>query len=324
MDVARGRRGPPVTEKFAAELAARRRRVLGPTYHAFYREPVHLVRGEGVWLFDAGGNRFLDGYNNVASVGHCHPHVVAALARQASLLNTHTRYLSDLIVEYAERLLATCPPALGHALFTCTGSEANDLAIRIACHATGGAGVIVTRTTYHGATVATAAISPSAGGTSVVTRENRVIPAPDTYRRGGMDALEFASNLRAVIDEMFRAGVKPAALMVDTAFSSDGIFFPSEAVLREAAAVIRAAGGLFIANEVQAGFGRLGTGMWGFQRAGLEPDMLRSENRWVTGIRSAARSSSRNWWQSSPPKPGISILSAATPCRPRSAWRFSM
>jgi 4-aminobutyrate aminotransferase-like enzyme len=261
-------------ENSALDLAVRRRRALGPTYHAFYREPVHLVRGEGVWLFDADGNRFLDGYNNVASVGHCHPHVVAALARQAALLNTHTRYLSDLIVEYAERLLATCPPALRHILFTCTGSEANDLAIRIARHATGGAGLIVTRTAYHGATVATAAISPSAGGPCVVTPENRVIPAPDTYRNGGLDALQFASNLRAAIDEMSRKGVKPAALMFDTAFSSDGIFFPSEAVLRDAAAVIRAAGGLFIADEVQAGFGRLGTGMWGFQRAGLEPDMV--------------------------------------------------
>ena len=258
----------------AVDLAVRRRRALGPTYHAFYREPVHLVRGEGVWLFDADGNRFLDGYNNVASVGHCHPHVVAALARQASLLNTHTRYLSELIVEYAERLLATCPPALGHALFTCTGSEANDLAVRIACHATGGVGVIVTRTAYHGATLATAAISPSAGGSSVVTRGNRVIPAPDTYRRGGADAREFAGNLRAAIDEMSREGIKPAALMFDTAFSSDGIFFPPAAVLRDAAAVIRAAGGLFIADEVQAGFGRLGSAMWGFQRAGLEPDIV--------------------------------------------------
>lgn len=261
-------------ENMAVNLASRRRRALGPTYHAFYREPVHLVRGEGVWLFDAQGDRFLDGYNNVASVGHCHPHVVAALARQASLLNTHTRYLSDLIVDYAERLLASCPTALGHALFTCTGSEANDLAIRIARHATAGAGVIVTRMAYHGATVATAAISPSAGGASVVTWENRLIPAPDTYRRGGVDAREFVSNLRAALDQMSRDGIKPAALILDTAFSSDGIFFPPAAVLREAAAVIRAAGGLFIADEVQAGFGRLGTGMWGFHRAGLEPDIV--------------------------------------------------
>jgi 4-aminobutyrate aminotransferase-like enzyme len=263
-----------VTENSAVDLAVRRRRALGPTYHAFYREPVHLVRGEGVWLFDAQGSRFLDGYNNVASVGHCHPHVVAALARQASLLNTHTRYLSDLIVEYAERLLATCPPALGHALFTCTGSEANDLAIRIARHATAGTGIIVTRTAYHGATVATAAISPSAGGAAALTRENRLIAAPDTYRRGGADALEFVDNLRTALNEMSRDGIKPAALMLDTAFSSDGIFFPPAAVLREAAAVIRAAGGLFIADEVQAGFGRLGSGMWGFQRAGLEPDIV--------------------------------------------------
>jgi 4-aminobutyrate aminotransferase-like enzyme len=261
-------------DRLASDLAARRRRVLGPTYHAFYREPVHLVRGEGVWLFDAEGNRYLDGYNNVASVGHCHPHVVAALARQASILNTHTRYLSQLVVDYAERILATCPPALHHVLFTCTGSEANDLAMRIAQHATGGAGVIVTRTAYHGATVATAAISPSAGGAASVGRQHRVISAPDTYRRDGVDSTQFVQNLRAALDDMAEVGIKPAALMVDTAFTSDGVFFPAAAVLREAASIIRAAGGVFIADEVQAGFGRLGCGMWGFQRAGLEPDIV--------------------------------------------------
>ena len=258
----------------AAQLMERRRRVLGPTYHAFYRSPVHLVRGEGAWLFDADGNRFLDGYNNVASVGHCHPHVVEALARQAAVLNTHTRYLSELIVEYAERLLATCPPNLGHTLFTCTGSEANDLAIRIAQHATGGSSVIVTKNAYHGATVATAAISPSAGGASVVGTLNRSIEAPDTYRRGGIDARDFVGNLRAAIEDLGGRGLKPAALIIDTAFSSDGIFFPTAEILREAAAMIRSAGGLFIADEVQAGFGRLGHSLWGFDRAGLEPDIV--------------------------------------------------
>ena len=261
-------------DKFTSDLAARRRRVLGPTYHAFYREPVHLVRGDGVWLFDADGNPYLDVYNNVASVGHCHPKVVAALARQASILNTHTRYLSHLVVDYAERILTTCPPTLHHVLFTCTGSEANDLAMRIARHATRGTGVIVTRTAYHGATVATAAISPSAGGVASLSRDHRVISAPDTHRRGGVDSTQFVQNLRAAVDDMALWGIKPAALIFDTAFTSDGIFFPPVAVLKEAARMIRAAGGLFIADEVQAGFGRLGCGMWGFQRAGLEPDLV--------------------------------------------------
>ncbi|RUZ64003.1 aminotransferase class III-fold pyridoxal phosphate-dependent enzyme, partial [Mesorhizobium sp. M7A.F.Ca.US.007.01.1.1] len=113
-------------------LLERRARLLGPTYRAFYRNPIHLVRGSGVWLYDAQGRKFLDAYNNVASVGHCHPRVVEALSRQAATLNTHTRYLSEIILDYAEKLLGTVPVHLGHAMFTCTGSEANDLAIRIA------------------------------------------------------------------------------------------------------------------------------------------------------------------------------------------------
>lgn len=257
-----------------AELVARRQRALGPAYRSFYQNPLHLVRGEGVWLFDPQGNAYLDAYNNVASVGHCHPHVVEALSRQAAVLNTHTRYLHPLIVDYAERLLALCPVGSGHAMFTCTGSEANDLAIRIARHATGGRSIIATRTAYHGATVATAAISPSAGGPSAVGAENRVIDAPDTYLDSGSGAEHFAANLQAAIDDLARNGLKPAALIFDTAFSSDGIFYPRARVLREACATIRKAGGLLIADEVQAGFGRLGSRMWGFERAQLEPDIV--------------------------------------------------
>src|SRR6476469_4132865 len=116
-------------------LQARRRRYLSPTYQTFYEEPVHLVRGEGVWLYDPECNAYLDAYNNVVSVGHCHPHVVRALADQAAILNTHTRYLHDLVVDYAERLLATVPSSIARAIFTCTGSEANDVALRVAEYA---------------------------------------------------------------------------------------------------------------------------------------------------------------------------------------------
>src|SRR5580693_3491034 len=105
-------------------LIARRVSALGPAYRLFYQTPVHFVRGEGVWLFDPEGNAYLDVYNNVASVGHCHPHVVEAMSRQAATLNTHTRYLHETILDYAEKLLATFPAALAHVMFTCTGSEA--------------------------------------------------------------------------------------------------------------------------------------------------------------------------------------------------------
>lgn len=137
---------------------ARRTRLLGPAYRLFYETPVRFVRGEGVWLYDADGNAYLDCYNNVASLGHCHPHVVAATARQSALYASHTRYLHDAVLDYAERLLATFPPALSHLMFTCTGSEANDLALRVAFAHTGGTGVIVTRNAYHGVTLATASM----------------------------------------------------------------------------------------------------------------------------------------------------------------------
>ncbi len=127
-------------------------RLLGPSYKLFYERPLHFVRGEGVWLYDADGERYLDAYNNVAVVGHCHPQVVAALAKQAAILNTHTRYLHEGILDYAEALLATLPKELGHMLFTCTGSESNDLAYRIAQSHTGGTGFIVTELAYHGGT----------------------------------------------------------------------------------------------------------------------------------------------------------------------------
>src|SRR5580704_11983619 len=114
-----------------ADILSRRARALGPTYSLFYDEPLHIVRAAGVWMYDSEGRRYLDAYNNVPVVGHCHPYVVEALTKQASILNTHTRYLTDGPLELAERLLATVPPELTNVTFTCTGSEANDLAIRI-------------------------------------------------------------------------------------------------------------------------------------------------------------------------------------------------
>jgi 4-aminobutyrate aminotransferase-like enzyme len=255
-------------------LLERRARLLGPTYRAFYRNPIHLVRGSGVWLYDAQGRKFLDAYNNVASVGHCHPRVVEALAGQAATLNTHTRYLSEIILDYAERLLGTVPSHLGHAMFTCTGSEANDLAIRIAQYSSGGTGVIITDFAYHGATIATAQLSPAAVGAKGVPAHHRMVAAPDTFRDHGRAGRDFASNVAAAIEDMRAQNVRPAALLLDSAFSSDGIFFPGATVMREAADHVRNAGGIVIADEVQSGFGRLGQGMWGFANYGIEPDIV--------------------------------------------------
>ncbi|MBI0435518.1 aspartate aminotransferase family protein [Roseomonas sp. KE0001] len=269
---ARASNSIPAREK---EMIARRERLLGPAYRLFYANPVHLVRGEGVWLYDPDGNAYLDVYNNVASVGHCHPHVVAALTRQAATLNTHTRYLNDGILEYADRLLGHFPPELSQVMFTCTGSEANDLAYRVARSFTGGTGFIVTELAYHGVTVAISEMSPSLGKSITLGANVRTVPAPDLYRSSGQDVGEaLAAHVRAAIADMGAHGITPAALLVDTIFSSDGVFAEPAGFLAPAVAAIREAGGLFIADEVQPGFGRTGTGMWGFQRHGLVPDLV--------------------------------------------------
>ena len=135
-----------------AAMVERRKKLLGSAYRLFYNDPVHLVRGEGVWLYDAEDRKYLDMYNNVAHVGHCHPHVVEALTKQIATLNTHTRYLHDNVLNYAERLTGKFADELDTAMFTCTGSEANELALRIARHCTGGTGIIVTEFAYHGNT----------------------------------------------------------------------------------------------------------------------------------------------------------------------------
>ncbi len=250
------------------DILSRRARALGPTYTLFYDEPLHLVRAEGVWMYDAEGHRYLDAYNNVPVVGHCHPEVVEELARQARTLNTHTRYLAEQPLELAEKLLATLPREIGNVVYACTGSEANDLAARISKTVTGGTGFIVTDYAYHGTTDTIAGMSPEDGaplGPGVYS-----VPAP----LGPEGPANFADGVRQCIDVMRAANVRPAALLVDTIFSSDGVVSHPTGFLAEAAAHIRAAGGLFIADEVQPGFGRTGDHMWGFARHGVVPDIV--------------------------------------------------
>ncbi|MEO8263102.1 MAG: aspartate aminotransferase family protein, partial [Pseudolysinimonas sp.] len=254
-------------EPRTADLVRRRAAALGPAYRLFYREPLEFVRGSGAHLFDADGNDYLDAYNNVPSVGHAHPRVVAAIAEQAARLNTHTRYLSEPTIAYAEQLLGTFGFD-AHVMFTCTGSEANDLALRVAKAATGGEGVIVTWNAYHGVTTEVAGISPSLVGVDGMPPWARAVRAP------GVDpAVSIAEAVAATLSELEAFGVKPAALVVDTIFASDGVY-PHVDGLAEAVALVKKAGGLFIADEVQPGFGRLGEGMWGFDRHGLEPDIV--------------------------------------------------
>ncbi len=260
-------------------LLERRYRVLGRHSPLFYERPLHLVRGEGVWVFDADGKRYLDAYNNVPHVGHCHPHVVEALHRQASTLNTHTRYLDEAVVNYAEKLLATFDPSLANVMFVCTGSEANELALRMARECTGNQGIISTAFAYHGNTAAVSQIStlftpPEKRGPFV-----RAIPVFDPYRdRNGRsdEALSdaYAADVSHAIEEFESQGVKLAGLLLCTAFSSEGLPMVPAGYLRKAAKIVHDAGGLLIADEVQGGFGRFGTHMWGHAALGALPDIV--------------------------------------------------
>ena len=256
-------------------LIERRTKLLGPAYRLFYSEPVEFVRGAGALLYDTYGNDYLDAYNNVVSVGHCHPRVVEAINRQLATLCTHTRYLQEHMLDYAEELLSTFGSAIGHVMFTCTGSEANDLALRIAKHHTGKRGIIITEEAYHGNSELTAGISPSLGAHSALGTWVRRVPGPDSYRLPveGMGHW-MASQVAAQIENLERHGEGLAAFIVDSAFSSDGVFTHPTDLLGPVLDVVRRAGGVFIADEVQSGFGRTGEAMWGYQRHGIQPDIV--------------------------------------------------
>ncbi|MFC7053974.1 aspartate aminotransferase family protein [Hansschlegelia quercus] len=252
-------------------LVERRIQAFGPTSVLFYEKPLHVVGGDGVWLIEADGTRYLDVYNNVPSVGHCNTRVAAAVAHQVGVLNIHTRYLYDIVHDYADRLLATFPEGLDKVAFTCTGSESNDLALRIATAFTGKRGFVVTDNAYHGNTSAVTDVSPSSRPGGALAPHVRVVPAP--IGEGDVGA-RLAADLKAAIDDLEASGFGFAGFLVDTIFSSDGVAADPAGFLAEAVDVTHAAGGLFIADEVQPGFGRTGAGMWGFERHGVTPDIV--------------------------------------------------
>lgn len=260
-----------------SELVNRRTDLLGPAYRLFYRTPVHVVRGLGTKLWDEQGAEYLDAYNNVVSVGHANAAVVEAVHRQMSTLCTHTRYLHEGILDYAEALRATLTGELaaGHLMLTCTGSEANDLALRIAKHRTGHRGVIVTSEAYHGNSDLTAGLSPSLGEGAPLGTWVRRAPTPDSYRIDAAELVQrFVAAVREQIHDLHRHGEGLAAFVVDSLFSSDGIYSDPTELLAPVADAVHDAGGLFIADEVQCGFARTGEAMWGHQRHRVQPDIM--------------------------------------------------
>lgn len=257
------------------KMVERRARALGPAYRLFYQEPVEIARAKGVLLYNSAGDEYLDAYNNVVSVGHSHPHVVEAITRQLGVLCTHTRYLQEGILNYAEDLLKTFTPNIQHLMLTCTGSEANDLAMRIAQHRTGKKGIIITSEAYHGNSHLTASFSPSLGERSRLGAWVRRVPTPDSYRRdpAHMGAW-MAEQVAAQIADLERRGEGVAAFIADSLFSSDGVYSEPHALLAPVAEVVRRAGGLMVADEVQSGFGRVGKEFWGYERHGVAPDIV--------------------------------------------------
>ena len=255
-------------------LVERRARLMGPNVPTFYRTPVHIVKGEGVWLWDAAGNRYLDCYNNVPHVGHCHPRVVRAICDQAGTLNTHTRYLHDGVLDYIERLTATFGHGISQVIMTCTGSEANDIALRMAQAATGKTGIIATDATYHGNTMAVSQLStrkPPIGGR---WPNVRLVPAPDSLKRPDPDGAIFAGHVARAVQELEAAGFGCSGILLCPMFANEGLPSLPPGWLDKAVAAIRAAGGIVIADEVQPGFGRAGSHFWGHDKLGFAPDVV--------------------------------------------------
>ena len=255
-------------------LIDRRARLMGPNVPTFYRTPVHIVKGEGVWLWDAAGNRYLDCYNNVPHVGHCHPRVVQAICAQVGQLNTHTRYLHDGVLDYIERLTATFSHGISQAIMTCTGSEANDIALRMAQAATGKTGIIATDATYHGNTMAVSQLStrkPPIGGR---WPNVRLVPAPDSLKRPDPDGSIFAGHVAKAVQELEAAGFGCSGILLCPMFANEGLPSLPQGWLNKTVDIIRAAGGIVISDEVQPGFGRAGSHFWGHDKLGFAPDVV--------------------------------------------------
>ncbi len=260
------------------ELLERRVRLLGAGAPLFYDEPVHIVRGEGVWLYDADGKEYLDVYNNVPNVGHCHPHVVEALHRQSAILNVHTRYLHELVLEYVERLTALHDDSLSMAFITCSGTEANELALRMARFLTGGEGIICSNATYHGNSEAVDELATFFYEGKARTKRVKAVRYPDSYRpvsdaEGEALADAYADEVKQAIDEFEQEGIGFAGILFCPIFANEGLPRVPAGYMQKAIKHVRDAGGLFIADEVQAGFARTGSHMWGYQVSGVAPDI---------------------------------------------------
>ena len=278
-----------------SELKARRDQALGAGAALFYAEPLHIVRGEGAYLFDAAGRRYVDMYNNVPCVGHANPVIVEAMARQQATLNVHSRYLHEGVVAFAERLIAMHPPQIESVIFSCSGTEANEVALRMARFVTGKRGIICTDATYHGNSDLVGGLT-RLGKSQEGPKEVRAIPFPEQYRpleAGGADPTEvYLEPLRQAIASLEASGAGLAAFIVCSIFANEGLPDVPDGFMARAAEIVRAAGGLVIADEVQAGYCRSGH-WWGYEVSGFSPDIVVTGKPMGNGVPIAATASSR-------------------------------
>jgi 4-aminobutyrate aminotransferase-like enzyme len=281
----------------ATTLADRRDRALGAGTPLFYSTPLHIVRGEGVYLFDADGRRYVDMYNNVPCVGHANPHVVEAMRRQQATLNVHSRYLHEDIVAFAERLAALHCPSIESVLFSCSGTEANEAALRMARMATGKRGIVCTNATYHGNSEAVSKLTRLEAD-SIIYPDVRAIPFPEKLRpllsnASDADLVEaYLERLRAAIRSLEQSGVGFAGLIVCSILANEGLPNIPAGFMARAADIVRAAGGLVIADEVQAGYCRTGK-WWGYEVTGFAPDIAVTGKPMGNGLPLAATAASR-------------------------------
>ncbi len=260
-----------------ARLVDARRSLMGRNTTHFYERPMHFERARGPWLFSTDGHRYLDCYNNVPQVGHCHPHVVRAIARQAAALNTNTRYLYSSAVEYADRLTSKLAPHLSACIFVNSGSEANDVAWQIAKLITGKTGAVIMEDAYHGVTDVIRQFSPGRPETPLPPfLKGLIVPDPyrGPFREDDPELLQkYAADADRAIAELEASGHGVAAFMIDSALCSSGVPDVPDGYMQAIEKKIRAAGGLMICDEVQSGFGRMGQ-WWGHEHHGMHADIV--------------------------------------------------
>jgi 4-aminobutyrate aminotransferase-like enzyme len=269
-----------MAERSRDEISDIRRRHLGFNLSVSYRRPLKIVRGEGQYLYADDGTRYLDLVNNVCHVGHCHPRVVEAASRQMAILNTNTRYLHDHLAEYVVRLTATLPEPLSVCFLVCTGTEANDLALRLARAHTGSREIIVLDHAYHGHSPSLVEISPykceGPGGEGLADHAHKVA-SPDPYRgphRGPESGLTYVGEVERAVDHIRSSGRAVGAFMAESLIGCGGQIVPPDGFFAGSYRLVRDAGGVCIADEVQVGFGRVGSRFWAFELQDVVPDIV--------------------------------------------------